>query len=156
MNEPNEKVTAKRGRPTKASRGDHVTGKRPSARIPLSGSRKRLHLNEKELDPAFHYKWANDVDDNLRQYIDAGYVHVGADEGLRIGQRAIDNPDGETSSVVSRDVGKGVTTFLMKQPIEFYEEDKGLKEAATNRRDESMRESLNSGHEGTYGEVKFN
>jgi hypothetical protein len=158
ITEPKEKIPAKRGRPAKgttASRGDHVTGSRPPERIPLDGSRTRLAIDETKTDPAFHYKWINDVDDKIQRYMQAGYVNVGAEEGLIIGQRSIDASTGELASVVSRDGGKGITVYLLKQPIEFFNEDKAAKEEATERRADALKTSLNSGQNGTYGDVNF-
>ena len=153
-----EKVTTStRGKSTKVAgtRGNHVTGNRPPERIPLSGSRTRLSLDESKLDPAFHYKWINDDGDKIQRFMNAYYELVSAEEGIEIGQRSIDTSTGELASVVSRDVGGGKTAFLMKQPIEFYNEDKAAKEEAVNRREDAMKQSLNSGQDGTYGEVKF-
>ena len=160
VNDTHKTVAAekpKRGRPAKVTtgRGNHVTGNRPLERIPLSGSRTRLALNEDKLDPAFHYKWVNDVGEKIQRFYDAGYVNVSGEEGIEIGQRSIDSSTGGLASVVSRDGGGGVTAYLMKQPIEFYNEDKAAKEALTEQRAESMKQSLNSGQDGTYGEVTF-
>jgi len=157
MNEANqtEEVTKpKRGRPPKASRQEEVRAKRPE-RIPLDGSRTRLALDENALDPAFHYKWVNDVDDRIMRYKNAYYEHVSGEEGLKIGQRSIDSSTGELASVVSRDGGKGITVYLMKIPVEYYNEDKAVKEEKTERRADALKQSLNSGQEGMYGGVKF-
>ena len=145
---------SKRGRPTKASREEAVRASRPE-RIPLDGSRTRLALDEAKLDPAFHYKWVNDVDDRIMRYQNAYYEHVSGEEGLQIGQRSIDSSTGEVASVVSRDGGGGITVYLMKIPIEYYNEDKAVKEEATERRADAFKQSLNSGQEGIYGGVKF-
>lgn len=149
------KVPAKRGRPTKASRSEEVKVKRP-ARIPLDGSRTRLSLDEDKLDPAFHYKWVNDVGDKIMRFKNAYYEHVSGAEGLEIGQRCIDSSTDEVSSVVSRDGGMGITVYLMKIPVEYYNEDKAAKEELTERRSDALKQSLNSGQtEGIYGDVKF-
>lgn len=155
--ETNEEVQVtkpKRGRPTKASREGELKAKRPE-RIPLDGSRTRLALDEDKLDPAYHYKWVNDVDDRIMRYKNAYYEHVSGEEGLTIGQRSIDSSTGELASVVSRDGGKGITVYLMKIPVEFYNEDKAAKEELTERRADAFKQSLNSGQEGMYGDVKF-
>jgi hypothetical protein len=147
--------TTKRGRPPKAaSREEQVKAKRP-ARIPLDGSRTRLALEESKLDPAFKYKWVNDVGDKIARYQNAYYEHVSGEEGLEIGQRCIDSSTGEVASVVSRDGGNHVQVYLMKIPIEYAMEDKAAKEALTEKRAEALKQSLNSGQEGMYGEVKF-
>lgn len=144
----------KRGRKPAASRSEAVKAKRPE-RIPLDGSRTRLALDESKLDPAFHYKWVNDVDDRIQRYQNAYYEHVSGEEGLKIGQRSIDSSTGEVASVVSRDGGRGVTVYLMKVPIEFYEEDRAAKEAITEKRASALKQSLNRTQEGMYGGVKF-
>ena len=59
--------TVKRGRPTKATRTE-----RPK-RIPMSGSRKRLHIEDEYKDPNFHYAWINDQKDLLHRAHRAGY-----------------------------------------------------------------------------------
>jgi hypothetical protein len=50
-------------------------------------------------------------------------------------------------------VGNGVTAFLMKQPREYYEEDQKAMHDLVDQREGDMKRSLNSGDNGTYGEV---
>lgn len=135
-------------------RTDRKETVRKADRVPLDGQRLRLALNERNLDPAFKYKWINDEKDKLRIYKDAGFVHVYESEKIAVGQRSIDNAE-NPDSVVSRYVGMGVTAYLMKQPIEFAKEDAALRAANIDRLEADMKRSLNSGKDGQYGNVEI-
>lgn len=141
-----------RTRPTRGVRADET--KRPSKRIPLSGERYRMKLDESRLDPDFFYRWVNDTGSDLRKFKDAGYIHVMSDEGVVYGERSVDTAD-STSSVVSMDVGLGVTAYLMKQPMRFHEEDVALHNQQVDESEADLKSRLNSGKDGTYGEVKI-
>ncbi|MGW8181752.1 MAG: hypothetical protein ACWGQW_23730, partial [bacterium] len=66
-------VTKTRGR---SAHGHKV---RPT-RIPMSGQRMRMHIEEEDQDPAFHYAWITDKRGLLQRALRAGYVHVTREE----------------------------------------------------------------------------
>ena len=118
---------------------------RKAKRIPVSGSRDILTVEGK--DPNFKYSWVNDTDNMLARFQRGGYQFV--DHAVEVGQSVADSSEG-TSSIVSKDVGKGVTAYLMRIPMEFYEEDQRNKHKRITEQEDDMRRMVNSGQ---YGKV---
>ena len=142
------KKTETRGRPTNGSK----TNSRPT-RIPMSGSRKRMHVDP-ELFPGFHIAWINDQKDLIPRAKRALYEHVRISELPHWGS---DDPDAASSpdSLVSMTVSEGVTAYLMKLPLEFWEEDQRTKREENEARTADLKKDLNSGQNGTYGNVEI-
>lgn len=132
-----------------SSNESRATG-RPTRRIPVSGYRDILSVDGKE--DGFVYRWVNDIDNRIQRFQQGGYELV--DHDVEVGQRTVDNP-GKYGSVVSKDVGKGRTAYLMRIPEEFYKEDQQAKQREVKRTEDDMKRTLNSGRDGTYGEVKI-
>ena len=120
-------------------------------RIPMSGSRMRMHIEESEKDPNFHYAWINDTGGLLQRAQMAGYEHCTRAEFPSWGERGVDSSDG-TGTVVSQDVGNGVIAYLMKQPMEYYEEDRRELDGMADAREADLKKLLDSGN-GTYGKI---
>jgi hypothetical protein len=144
---------------TKKTRGRPATkqathAKERPTRIPMSGSRKRMHVDEADLDSNFHYAWINDQKDLIHRAKRAGYEHVTVAELPHWGTPDVDSA-GSTSSLVSMKVNADTTSYYMKQPMEYYEEDQAEKDALVDAREADMKKNLNSGNEGTYGKVDF-
>jgi hypothetical protein len=127
---------------------------RKPRRIPMSGSRKRMHLDKDQQDPNFHYAWINDQKGLIFRSKRAGYENVLMSEIPSWGVADVDSAD-PSASVISMPVGNGVTAFLMKQPMEYYEEDRRAMDDLVDSREGDMKRSLNSGDNGTYGEVEI-
>ena len=137
--------TAKRGRPS-TKRTERPT------RVPMSGQRLRMEISAEEKDPAFHYAWINDDKDLIFRAKRAGFDHVLLEELPSWGQSSVDSAN-PVDSLVSMPVGHGKVAFLMKQPIEFYEEDREASDRIVDAREADMKKQLNSGQDGTYGKV---
>ena len=58
-----------------------------------------------------------------------------------------------TSSFISTNVGQGVTAYLMKQPMEYHEEDLKIQRDQNESRMADLKRELNKGDKGTYGKV---
>lgn len=123
-------------------------------RIPMSGSRLKMHIREEDKDPNFHYAWINDSRGLLHDAERAGYERVKVSEIPSWGVRDVDTAN-STDSFVSMPVGQGTVAYLMKQPIEFYEEDRAAMDQVIDDREATMKRKLNSGEDGQYGEVKI-
>lgn len=136
---------------TKPRRGRPPKAKRPT-RVPMSGQRMRMHIEEEDKDPNFHYAWINDTSGLIQRAKRAGYENVLTSEIPAWGEAGIDATN-SSSSVVSMEVGNSTTAYLMKQPMEFYEEDNAETNAITDAREADMKKDLNSGRNGTYGDV---
>lgn len=141
----NQNTVATRGRPAKATQD-----KRPK-RVPLSGAGKRMHV-DKDLFPGFHIAWINDKKDLIYRAKRASYEHVTVDELPGWGRPDVDSAD-PASSLVSMKVDADTTAYLMKLPIEYWEEDKAAQLKRNEARTDDMKKTLNSGQEGTYGKV---
>lgn len=139
------KTTARRGRPA-ANRTERPT------RVPMSGQRLRMEISAEEKDPAFHYAWINDDKDLIFRAKRAGYEHVLTEELPSWGQASVDSAN-STDSLVSMPVGQGKVAYLMKQPKEFFEEDMKAHHDMVDAREADLKKELNSGKDGTYGEV---
>jgi hypothetical protein len=111
-----------------------------------------MHVDKEDQDPNFHYAWINDQNDLLRRAHKAGYEHVTVKEMPHWGTRDVDSAD-PTSSFIHANVGHGTTAYLMKQPMEYHEEDIRLKRELNEARTADLKKDLNSGKEGTYGNV---
>ena len=144
-------TTTNRGRKPKGA-GNEVTQRK--RRVPMSGSRQRMQLDEREMDKAFHYAWINDTGSLLHSAQRAGYEHVYQSEMPSWGVRDVDSANA-TGDTISMPVGRGVTAYLMKQPIEFYEEDKVLHDEQVDQREADMKRQLNSTADGRYGKVSI-
>lgn len=123
---------------------------RPKKRIPVSGHRDVLTVQGKQ--EGFVYRWVNDVDSRIARFKAAGYELV--EDDVEVGTPTVDNP-GKYGSVVSKDVGRGTTAYLMRIPEEFYSEDQAAKMRQVDESEADMKRTLNSGHDGTYGSVKI-
>ncbi|MBT8449326.1 MAG: hypothetical protein KJO69_06530 [Gammaproteobacteria bacterium] len=145
----NTTTVKKRGRPaTKTTRTE-----RPR-RVPMSGQRMRMHIEEEDKDPNYHYGWINDTSGLIQRAKRAGYENVLVSEIPSWGELGVDSAN-STSSVISMKVGPDTTAYLMKQPMEYYEEDQAATKAITDSREADMKKELNSRQEGTYGKVEF-
>lgn len=138
---------------TRTVRGEHTTGTRPARRGTLSGDRFRLSI-EGKTDPDFHYKIVNDYRNDIARHLEAGFEFVGQSEGIRLGQKGVDlaNLPGDR---VAANAGDGIVAYLMKQPNEFWEEDKAIFNKRDDDRERDLKRELNSKDEGRYGSVDF-
>ena len=130
--------------------------KRPS-RIHISGGRDVLTVRgAEELEKEFHLCWVNDY--LVDKYRLGGYEFVYwtdlTEDNEQVGDSRV-NTDSPMESRVSKNVGNGVTGFLMKIPLEYYQEDKVSKDRRTDELENAMKTQLNSGNNGTYGKVQI-
>ena len=118
-------------------------------RIPVSGNRDILTY---ENIPGYVTRWVNDVDNRIPKYLDAGYVFVKPDGKLMSGEESIHNARSTTEGVLTKNVGKGITAYLMAQKEEWYEEDQKAKSDRVNKLEGKLTEKPLGKDE--YGEVK--
>jgi hypothetical protein len=125
--------------------------KREAIRVPVGAKRDITNVN----DTPDGYKdyWVNDDGDRINKFKAAGYEHVAT-------AKMASNVDGSHSEngVVSKDMGKGVTAFLMRQREDYYAEDQAEKQKIVDRSEDSMRRkkvNAQDSTDGSYGEVKI-
>ena len=116
-------------------------------RIPLSGARDILTAEVKE---GYVGRWVNDIDNRVQKFIDAGYEFVTSAGDYLAGEESLNNAKSPTSGVISKNVGKGVTAYLMAQRKEWYEEDQKAKHDIIERQEQAI---FDTSGEGRYGKV---
>ena len=114
------------------------------------GGREVLTVADLPDQDKFHYHWINDIGDRLYQRYKEGYDFV-EKGGLTAGDITVESARG-TDSLLKRGVGRGVTAYLMKIPLELYNEYQAAKLERANAIDEEIRGS--GKRQGVYGEVK--
>jgi len=114
------------------------------------GGRDVLSLDGINDQDQFHYHWVNDIGDRLYQRFKEGYDFV-EKGGVSAGDITVESARG-TDSLMKKGVGRGVTSYLMKIPMDLYEEYQSEKRQKVA---ESVEEIRGSGKQaGTYGEIK--
>ena len=115
------------------------------------GGRDVLSVADLPDQDKFHYHWINDVGDRLYQRFKEGYDFV-EKGGLSAGDITVESARG-TDSLLKKGVGRGVTSYLMKIPVELYEEYASEKRQKVA---ESVEEIRGSGKQsGSYGKVEI-
>lgn len=120
--------------------------KRPK-RVPL-GTRKILTAPKRE---GYQRRFVNDTGDRIETFIEAGWSLVTDDE-IRVGDRRAGLAT-KMGTPVSKNVGQGVTAYLMEIKQELYDERQAMKADAIDRGERAM--MLQSEGEGAYGDVKI-
>lgn len=106
----------------------------------------------KDTPNGFIDRWVNDHGDRIKTFQSYGYKHV---EEAAVGDPGVDGTHAG-DGVVSRDMGKGITAYLMRQRRDDYEYDQTLKQEAVDRTEDGLRRDKNENrNDGTYGEVKI-
>jgi hypothetical protein len=118
-------------------------------RVPINGSRDILKV--KGIPPNLHPCWVNDVDNNLERYQAAGYYFW--IKPVAVGDNKIDSDSPMGSGVISKNVGNGVTAYLMVVPVEYYDEDMAAQQKDLSDREAILFRNLKQG-EGRYGNVQ--
>jgi len=114
------------------------------------GGRDVLSLDGINDQDQFHYHWVNDVGDRLYQRFKEGYDFV-EKGGVSAGDITVESARG-TDSLMKKGVGRGVTAYLMKIPMDLYDEYQSEKRQKVA---ESVEEIRGSGKQaGVYGEIK--
>lgn len=102
-------------------------------------------------DSNYHYRIVNDRDgtgQRLQEFLNAGYEFV--DKGVETNTGRVDQPADQGANKTFA-VGKGTTAYLMRIPIEFYQEDQKEKQRIVD----AQEETLFNGPEGSdYGGVQ--
>lgn len=121
-------------------------------RVPIGAKRDVLTVQNPE--EGYVYRIVNDNPGRIDRFKQAGYELV---EGATLGTSHVDgNQSGQ--GVVSKDVGKNVTAFVMRQREDWYNEDQSVKQRKIDEAEEGMRKKKvnpNESTDGTYGEVKI-
>lgn len=119
-----------------------------STRVPVT---ERNILSVKGKEDGYHYRIVNDTGDRVQQLMDAGYEIVDA-SSVQVGDKRINStsPEGTQAQV---SVGGGVKAFVMRQKLDWYNEDQAAKQARVNQLEETITQS--AGANGLSGSVKL-
>lgn len=103
-----------------------------------------------EKDPNYHYRFVNDTGSRIDLFKQAGYEFVN-DTELTIGDSRVSDPSdlGYAKRVISND---GTTSFLMKIPKEFYDEDQAAKAQQLEEQEAAMTKDAS---QGMYGKLEL-
>ncbi|MBT8449019.1 MAG: hypothetical protein KJO69_04985 [Gammaproteobacteria bacterium] len=137
----------KRGRPAKRPDPDNRTNR--ARRSSVNSGKDRLSVSG-NLDKNYHYHIANDEGSRIEELKSYGY-EIAPDQNIGFQTKNKIESGSAHSVVVDRRTGKkGV---LMRQPIEFHEEDKKAKAELIAEREKSMFRELKQ-EDGRYGGVE--
>lgn len=138
-------------RMTERNAGKKKADAKTRIREPLAGRRDVTAVHDIDTNEYVAH-WVNDKDSRLQGVLKAGYEHV---RTAKVGDSNVDgthNQDG----VVSRDMGKGIIAYLMKQRRDYYDEDQATKQREVDETEESIRRDKNDNrNDGHYGEIKI-
>ena len=137
---------------TASVRGEHLNREARPARVPMSGRRLRMEIPESMKEPGYFYYWFNDNNDDIQRAIAAGYEHVSR-TGASVGGRDVDSATSD--GIMSMSVGKGVTAYLMRQPMEFREEDVAARDRHIDDVERTIHRTLDGENAGTYGKIEI-
>jgi hypothetical protein len=115
-------------------------------RQPL-GKRDRLSFRGK-MDEGYNYRVINDEKSRLSDALEGGYEFVESEESLGDDKAAKPSAMG---SKVSHPVGNNTTGYLMRIPIEFYNEDQAAKDADIKETEKGMQPKNQRDVEDAYG-----
>lgn len=128
-------------------RAEAIEKQKPK-RVPM-GRRSVLTIAGITDNENFHYHWFNDIEERLQYALEAGYEFVGK-AGLSVGDKTVESVRG-TDSVVKKGVGGGRIAYLMRIPIEIYNEDQAAKQREVDELESTIKAPK---VEGSYGKVE--
>lgn len=127
---------------------------RPKERIPVGGHRDKLGVTGR--DPNYFYRWVEDIHEagqEIFNYIQGGYTFA-PKEGLNIGENFVYASE-NVGSVVRKPSGDRFL-FLMRLPLDLYEQDQRDKQKRIDETEEQMIGDRNTQRDdGQYGGGKF-
>ena len=122
-------------------------GERTPQRVRVNG--KRRPLSTMNLDPEFHHRVVNDVEDGQRiqEFLAAGYEIVSSKDA-QVGEKSIAKA-GEVreGTPVKISVGQGTKAYLMRIKKDWYQEDQAAKQRELDEKEATLKP------EGTYGKI---
>ncbi len=137
--------TVQQKRPDPSNR----TGRRRVSAVGGAGSGGKLGIIG-DLDPAYHYRICNDEGSNIQEMESFGYDVVTSDEVSFKSSNEIST--GSQHSVVV-DKSNGLKGILMRQPIEYQNEDRKARADMISKGEESMFRNLKT-EDGRYGDIE--
>lgn len=133
------------------TRSEVVAKSRPK-RVPVFEA-NRNKINVKGLDHEnFMNRWVNDTDDRLQIFLDGGWNFVDKSGGIEVGDGDVEATKG-LGTALCRNMGRGVTAYLMRIPMNLWLEDQARKrEEQITVHKELLKKSAEKA--GDYGSIK--
>ncbi len=117
-----------------------------SMRIPIGSTRNLTGVND--TPDGCVDRWVNDKPGRVDRFKRAGYETV---QAASVGDSGVDSTHAD-AGVVSRDMGQGVTAYLMRQRQDYFTEDQTAKQKVVDASEDSIRRDvetkLKNGHYG--------
>src|SRR5574337_933147 len=131
------------------TRSQQVAENRPK-RVPVFEA-NRNKITVPGLDQKnFMYRWVNDVEDRLVAFIEGGWEFVDK-KGLTVGDKDVEATKG-LGTALHRNMGRGITAFLMRIPCDLWLEDQKRKsEDQINLAKKAINEAAKQGAD--YGKI---
>jgi len=123
-----------------------LTNKSPSGRVRRTPLVRRNRLDVKNQEAGYKYRIVNDVDDRIELLQEQGYEIV---PNAAVGDKRVGQPKslGSASSV---SVGGGTQAIVMRQKLEWYEEDQRVKQGKLLELEQTMKQGA-----GDYGKIEI-
>lgn len=119
-------------------------------RVPLGIKRSKLAV--KDQDPAYMYRWVNDVGGRILDAQNGGYEFV---TDAKVGEGDVANRNASAGNRISRVVGKtdrgnAITAYLMRIRKEWYDEDQKAKKRQLDEVDAALKAGQSKPVEKSY------
>ena len=131
---------------------ENIKTKKPESRPERKPIASQNRLVFKGQDKTkYQYRVVNDVPGRVERFKEAGYeiAPEGLDQHRIEGGKTVDK---------SISVGGGMSAVLMRQPLEFYEEDKAAKHAKIDKQMEAIEKDVprnSTDSNGNYGSISI-
>lgn len=123
--------------------------KAPKGRPVRQGINRKQKVKVTNLDPAYHYRLVNDIDDRIEDMMELGYEHVNK---TTVGDRDVDKPSSEGTRT-QMSVGNGIKGFLMRVRKEDFDEGQKQKDEVVNETERAMKRQALDGN--NYGKLEI-
>jgi hypothetical protein len=124
--------------------------KSPEGRVRRSPLTRKGKLTVRGQDPNFVYRFVNDTDDRIADFVDQGYEAV-PDDSVQVGDKRV-NSASSVGSAKRVPVGRGFHAILMRKRRDWYDEDRKAQEEFTNQQESAIHRKAAEGSD--YGSVK--
>jgi hypothetical protein len=111
-----------------------LTSKAPVVRPRRTPLAVRSKLTVKDVDPNYHYRIVNVVEDRVELLQEQGYEIV---PDAKVGDNRVDKPS-TLGSATEVSVGQGMKAVVMRIPKEWYKEDQTIKQQQIDALESSM------------------
>lgn len=109
---------------------DELKDKARPKRTPVyEANRNKITVTNLD-DQNYMHRWVNDVENRLQTFLEGGWIFVDK-KGHAVGDGGVESSN-VLGSALSKGMGGGVTSYLMRIPIALWKEDQERKEREEN------------------------